>query len=83
MDDSVTGAQTKKDVFELYQKCKNWMKEGGFLLRKWNSNDYELRKMIFESESKLDDVEPEKKDSYNKIFSNLFSNFSKNINYKT
>ena len=61
MDDSVTGAQTKEDAFDLYQKCKTMMQAGGFLLRKWDSNDDELRNMIFESELKLgDEIAPSK-----------------------
>ena len=48
MDDSTTGAQS--EAYELYQKIKKLMLEGGFVLRKWNSNDDDLKNMISKSE---------------------------------
>ena len=50
MDVSTTGAQTKSEVYELYQKIKKLMLEGGFVLKKWNSNDDDLKNMISKSE---------------------------------
>ena len=41
-DDSVSGAQTLEEAFELYLRSKRMLSEGGFNLRKWNSNDVEL-----------------------------------------
>ena len=53
VDDSITGAQKMADAFNLYEKCKKFMLEGGFLLRKWNSNDPHLMQKINEAEGEL------------------------------
>ena len=51
MDDSVSGAQTKKNAIEWYKVCGRLMKEGGFILRKWISNDDDIQESIFRLEN--------------------------------
>ena len=46
MDDSINGGETVDEAFEIYKKSKFLMQSAGFLLRKWNSNNKELLKMI-------------------------------------
>ena len=50
MDDSITGAQMMNEALELYSKSKRFMKEGGFSLVKWDTNDEKLRQKIGSSE---------------------------------
>jgi len=38
MDDLITGDDDDKGAFAIYKKWKTIMAEGGFCLRKWNSN---------------------------------------------
>ena len=51
VDDLITGASTVEQGFELYQRAKRIMKEGGLNLRKWNSNSSSLIRRISEAES--------------------------------
>ena len=51
VDDLATGSNSKCDAFHLYQKIKNRMAEGGFVLRKWKSNSQELVAMIERAEN--------------------------------
>ena len=51
VDDLATGSHSKCDAFHLYQKTKNRMAEGGFVLRKWKSNSQELVAMIEKAEN--------------------------------
>ena len=46
VDDLVTGNDSVEEAFELYKKTQNRMAEGGFLMRKWKSNESGLEKMI-------------------------------------
>ena len=48
VDDLITGASTVEQGFELYQRAKCIMKEGGLNLRKWNSNSSSLIRRISE-----------------------------------
>ena len=50
MDDSATGCETIQDAFEFYLRSKGMMKEGGFELLKWTTNNEELQKKIDENE---------------------------------
>ena len=45
MDDSVSGAHTASRAFDFYLFVRTVMKEGGFTLRKWLTNDsvYKLK----------------------------------------
>ncbi|XP_048577132.1 uncharacterized protein LOC125559150 [Nematostella vectensis] len=43
VDDLVTGSNTPEEAYELYVKSKSRLAEGGFNLRKWQTNDSELR----------------------------------------
>ena len=45
VDDSITGGENK-ECFELYLLIKTLMKEGGFNIRKWSTNDKELLEKI-------------------------------------
>ena len=48
--DDLKGGATRKDAIELFSKSSRRMSEGGFILRKWKTNDQELRKLIVETE---------------------------------
>ena len=60
VDDSVTGAQSLTEAFELYLISKKLMKEGGFVLKKWTTNNDELRKKIHTAEKEIFGEEDEK-----------------------
>ena len=51
VDDLVTGEGTTHKAFTLYQKAKDRLAMGGFNLRKWKTNDTDLREKIRSSES--------------------------------
>ena len=51
VDDLVTGCSNTEDAFELYEKAKSRMSEGGFKLRKWKTNDRILAGKIAENEN--------------------------------
>ena len=53
VDDLVTGGRTLRDVNELYEKANSRMKSGGFTLRKWLTNDVELRKRLAGSDDEV------------------------------
>ncbi len=50
VDDLVTGGKNTKDALNLYGKAKERMKEGGFSLRKWKTNDRVLADKIAKRE---------------------------------
>ena len=52
VDDFVHGGATTRDSIELYQKTQNRVAEGGFKLRKWLTNDPQVRaKMATETQT--------------------------------
>ena len=55
VDDLVCGESSVEKAFKIYQSAKRMMLEGGFNLRKWNSNSNELLRRIQIAESMLDD----------------------------
>lgn len=42
MDDLSTGSDSSKEVIDLYHQMKSMMTAGGFSLRKWSSNDWNV-----------------------------------------
>ena len=46
VDDLITGGETIEDAFHTFQVAKQALTEGGFNLRKWDSNSPELRDKI-------------------------------------
>ena len=50
VDDLTTGVETLPEGMELYEKCKARFAGGNFNLRKWRSNNSELRKYFSEKE---------------------------------
>ena len=52
-DNDVSGAQSFEKAFNLYLKSKELMKCGGFQLRKWETNDDDLREKIRRSEEEV------------------------------
>ena len=46
VDDFTSGAQTVEEGLNIYQKAKLLMQQGGFNLRKWNTNSQMLRQRI-------------------------------------
>ena len=55
-DDVNSGAYSVEEVYELFKKSKQWMSEGGFNLRKWNSNLEELLKKVEEFDKCRDNI---------------------------
>ena len=51
VDDLVTGCNDTQGALILYEKARDRMKEGGFTLRKWKTNDGELADKIAKKES--------------------------------
>ena len=62
MDDLITGEETVQGAYELYQKTKQVMSEGGFNLRKWNSNSSTLMSQIRQNEAILTTRESDRQD---------------------
>ena len=58
VDDLLTGEENDEKGFRVYQKSKKLMAEGGFNLRKWNSNSRDLLKAIENCEISQDQVKP-------------------------
>ena len=46
VDDLACGAADEDEAFKLYQKSKEWLKKGGFSLRKFLTNSQELQARI-------------------------------------
>ena len=46
VDDLISGGETVEEAFNTYQVAKQALAEGGFYLRKWDSNSKELRDKI-------------------------------------
>ena len=46
VDDLACGAADEDEAFKLYQKSKEWLKKGGFNLRKFLTNSQELQARI-------------------------------------
>ena len=55
VDDLITDAETFEKAFHFYQLANSLMSEGGFNLRKWNSNSHSLLAMIRSDQGKCDD----------------------------
>ncbi|XP_065361949.1 uncharacterized protein LOC135955527 [Calliphora vicina] len=53
VDDVISGADTLEESLELQQQLSNLLKSGGFHLRKWNSNSFELMKNIPEEDREI------------------------------
>ena len=51
VDDLVTGERTAGKAFTLFEKARDRMAKGGFNLRKWKTNDPELRDKISSRET--------------------------------
>ena len=52
VDDLCTGAKTVQEAISLFDKSKTRMLEGGFNLRKWKSNNGEVREYVSRCEGK-------------------------------
>ena len=62
VDDLVSGCRNADEAFTLYQKASERMKEGGFRLRKWKTNDATLAEKIEKSERKKVEIKKEESD---------------------
>ena len=51
VDDLSSSNNSNQEAFEIYSVAKEIMKQGGFNLRKWQSNSKELMKLINDSEA--------------------------------
>ena len=56
VDDLVGGSQTPEGTLKLYDLAKSRMAEGGFRLRKWLTNDNEVKEKIAECERNGDSM---------------------------
>ena len=63
-DDLVAGADSVDKVFNLYLNCKTLMKEGGFNLRKWNSNSTVLKGKIEDHEGAAGERVPKPSETF-------------------
>ena len=62
VDDFASGSHSVDSAFVLYQKLKKVFSEGNFNMRKWLSNDPELKNLIEKAETKTVTVgQPEPK----------------------
>ena len=52
MDDLNSGAKSTEEGFEFYKKVKSRFSEASFNIRKWRTNDPELRKLIHDDENR-------------------------------
>ena len=68
VDDTVSGAGTEKDAYQLYKESKDLLRQGGFNLRKFVTNSRQLQKEIDDSEAKVNGNSPSAKtdETYNK-----------------
>jgi len=62
VDDLITGEETIEGAYKLYQQAKQMMSDGGFNIRKWNSNSLHLMKKIAEHEATLTEGKADKPD---------------------
>ena len=53
MDDSVSGAQIEDELFNFYLCVKILLNQGGFNLRKWITNSFDIVNKIDEYENKI------------------------------
>ena len=53
VDDLISGTESRQDSFEFYLKLKHRFAEGNMNMRKWNSNDKDLLRMIEDKEQAL------------------------------
>ena len=60
IDDLTSGSRDISEGLEFYQKCKSRFAEGKFNLRKWRTNNIELRKMISHKEGTAENLSGEK-----------------------
>eukprot|EP00794_Sanderia_malayensis_P021318 gene21318-biopygen16354 len=60
VDNLVTSCKDASVALELYQKARERMKEGGFRLRKWKTNDKDLGEQITATERQAGQDSPEK-----------------------
>ncbi len=51
VDDIVSGAETEEEAFAMYQESKAMLREGGFNLRKFNTNSPGLLELILQEEN--------------------------------
>lgn len=72
VDDLITGTETDEEALVVYKKSKQIMAEGGFNLRKWNSNSRTLLRAIESVENSSgaqsnQDITTEDDESYAKL----------------
>ena len=62
VDDLASGESNTERAYLLYRKSKERMNEGGFKLRKWRTNDSELRTRMLEDMSSSEQLVRESED---------------------
>ena len=57
VDELASGRRNSNAVWSLYLKVKTILREAGFVMHKWRTNDANLKKLILESETENGDEE--------------------------
>ena len=66
VDDLVTGSPNATEAYSLFCKARERMMKGGFSLRKWKTNDAELREQILQKEKGSESVDSQEEQSFAK-----------------
>ena len=64
VDDLVTGCPNAAEAYSLFCKARERMMKGGFSLRKWKTNNAELRKQILQKEKGSESVDSQEEQSF-------------------
>ena len=76
VDDYVSTFESQEEAFESYKKLKSCFKEGGFNMRKWESNSPDLVQDIAKEESLVANLQTESTESKTQEENESFSKFS-------
>ena len=68
VDDLASGAKTVGEAFKLYLRTKGRMAEGGFIMRKWKTNNTQLMEKIQKAEMGKETAEDQEKDASQQNF---------------
>ena len=66
VDDLVTGCPNAAEAYSLFCKARERMMKGGFSLRKWKTNNAELREQILQKEKGSESVDSQEQQSFAK-----------------
>ena len=66
VDDLVTGSPNVAEAYSLFCKAKERMMKGGFALRKWKTNNVDLREQILQKERENENIDSQEEQSFAK-----------------